>query len=103
MQQHSCERNALLLAAREPLRPVLLLVESAEEVGQSARREHSAAGVIGERAGCRGIGELFAQRAHGEIGFLRQEQNACGRAAHSSRAKRPNASERAEYGALSAA
>src|SRR5439155_14758956 len=70
------KRKTLLLARRKQQRPIGGLVQTPEEIGQSARVEYLAQLAVVERRARRRIAKRVAQRTDRKIRALRQEQHA---------------------------
>ena len=101
MQHGARERDSLLLAARQQLRPVLFFIEAPDQMFELAIRECRTQLVVAVGAVVGGIAQLFAQRAYRQVRFLRQEQHgAAGGPRHGAAAERPDAGQGTEQRAL---
>src|SRR5205807_9349242 len=99
-QQHAGEGEALLLAARHALRPIVDLVEIGREIAEPDLVEHGDQPLALDAGAGIGIGEGVAQAAEWDIWFLRQEEGAALIKAHPTAAERPNSGDRAQERAL---
>ena len=103
-QQDACERDPLLLAGREHLRPVGHLVEPAAEMPQRHGVEGGADLLVGESAFPTGIGHHRAQIAERHVGKLGHEHGVVVlRPAQGSRRERPELRQAAQQCRLSGA
>src|SRR5947208_10205353 len=101
LEKRARKRKTLLLARRKQQRPIGGLVQTPEEIGQSARVEYLAQLAVVERRARRRIAKRVAQRTDRKIRALRQEQHARAlRQFDSAVSKTPDSSDRSHERAL---